>query len=326
MTIPLIFVWTDPGEDPGETFFPWGEQSRSKKHNFIMYRIYSDLQSIAANTVHGLNGLTGGNVELIEGDNITIDVLPGTKQIQIASTGGGGSSPHLHTSIGWDLRVLTLGSKRGCTIWNGDLLVTGYDQGAGANKITRFSTTDLSVIETIDCGSSYPWGLTHDTTYIYEADNTFKNRVTRYDPTDWSYMTITLGSTLSGYALGIEWDPGLGVFWLTDDDGYIYQFPSDLTQLYNFQESLYEGYYPVPSAITYDPDNVFLWVSSIWNYNSHKLLAVKPADRLPVLTLSNPGDWMGFTYHSGEKRFYGVCQGANNTFWVFKGKPIKDVI
>jgi hypothetical protein len=324
MTIPLVFLWTDPGEDTGETSFPWGEQSKSKKHNFIMYSIFTDLQSIAANTVHSLNNLTGGSVELIEGDNITIDVLPETKQIQIAASGGGGSNPHLHTSMGFDLRVLTQGSKRGCTIWDGDLIVTGYDQGAGANKITRFSTTDLSVITTIDCGSSYPWGLTQDGNFVYEADNSYRNRITKYDPIDWSYTTINLGTTLSGYTYGIEWDPGLGVFWLTDDDGYIYQFPSDLTQPYNFQESLYEGYYPAPSAIAYDPDNIFLWISYIWNYNSHKLLAIKPADRLPVVALPNMGDWMGFAYHSG--RFYGVCQGANNTFWVFKGKLIKSVI
>jgi len=324
MTIPLIFVWTDPGEDPQETFFPYGEKSRSSKHNFIMYSIFSDLQSIAANTVHGLNGLTGSDVELIPGDNIAIDVLTETKQIQISASGGGGSGPHLHT-VGWDLRAEVLGSRRGCTIWNGDLLVTGYDQGAGANKITRFSTTDLSVIETIDCGSSYPWGLTNDGAHVYEVDNNYRNRVTKYDPTDWIYTQITLGTTLSGYTYGIEWDPGLGVFWLTDDDGYIYQFP-DLTQPCSLQEALYEGYYPTPSAIAYDPDNVLLWISWIWNYNSHKLLAIKPSNRLPVTAMANPGDWMGFTYHSAEKRFYGVCQGANSTYWVFKGTPIKDVI
>ena len=324
--IELTFVWTDPGEETGETFFPYGEPSESRKHNNIMYKIYSDLQTLLINTIHSLNGLTGGHINLIAGPNIVITPLPAEKQIQISASAGGGSDPHLHTSTAWDLRVLTQGSKRGCTIWNGDLLVTGYDQGSGSNKITRLSTADLSVIETINCGSSYPWGLTNDGQYIYEVDNSYRDKITRYDPTDWTFITITLGSTLSGYPLGIAWDPGSGVFWLTDDDGYIYQFPADLTQPYNFQESLYESYNPVPSSIAYDSDNILLWIPYIWNYNSHKLIAVKPDSRLPIVTLPNPGDWMGITYDPVGKRFYGVCAGPNSTFWIFKGSELKGVL
>lgn len=327
MALTTILIWDNPGIEPQEKEFPFGKGSESSRHNWVAWATYQDITALKNGTVHTISdGETPlkGDIVLKAGPNIEIQTLPGENSIQITSTGGSGAGPHIHTT-GWDLKNEVQDEKRGCTLFEGYLYVTGYDSQTSTNRIFKVDLTDLSTITSWESQSTFPWGLTHDTTYLYETDNDTKNRLIRYDPSTQEYTEIYLGESTEGDLMGIEWDPGLQKFWLTDNKNKIYS--TDLQTL-GPSEILPEAGSPMPSAICYDSNTSWLWISFVYNYNTHKILAINQ-DLLPQAVLPNFGEWLGLTYDPSECRFYGSCKAqsaAQSMYWLFKTKPINGVL
>ena len=319
----LIFSWQKGNaKEPESKVFPYGYPSESSVHNWVNWAIALDLITLKNGTVHSMNTLKG-DVTIIAGANIEILDLPGSNSIQISSTGGGGAGSHMHTGMGWTQRTQIQGEKRGCTMFNGYLYVTGFDPDTLTNRIFKIDPADFSVIESWQSQSSYPWDLAHDATYIYETDNNTKNLINRYDPVTQEHQIITLGEPTTGYLHGIEFDTGQSKFFISDDKGYIYIYSADLQTL-ETQESLPEGGNPIPSSLTYDSLNAWIWISLVWNYNSQKIMAISASSRLPKAILQNFGDWLGIAYDQGY--FFGTCKGANSTYWLFKTNEARSVL
>lgn len=318
----LKFIWTEQGEEPTEKYFPWREKSKSSKFNWIMYTIWEDLQELAANTVHALNGLKGSTVEIVAGDNVSITTFPAQNQIQIAATAGS-AGPHLHTGMGWEARSTEfVGEKRGCAVLNGYLWVTGYNSQAMANKIHKYDPSTLELIDTLDSPSQVPWGLCTDGQYLYEADSDYKNRIYRIDPDTAESTLITLGTSTDGYLYGIAYDTASQKFWLTDSAKCIYCYSQDL-QTQEVKEALPHG--NNPTGLTYDFDRDWLWISFIWDYNFQHVLAFTTA-LLPRVRMEAIGEWYGIVYDASSNRFYGSCRYADQKFRIFRTLELKSVI
>ncbi|MBU7015529.1 MAG: hypothetical protein HXS43_11955 [Theionarchaea archaeon] len=313
-----MFTWDEQGEEPSKKKFWLGEKPQPEKLNWINYEIAQALQNLQDGTVRSINNLTG-DTNLVPGDNIQIDVIG--QNIQISGSGGSGSGPHLHTGFGWEARSDEFtGEKRGCTIFNNVLYVTGYSAQAGSNRIHEFDMNTLSLIATHVSPSEYGWGLTNDGQYLYEVDNNYTSRVYRIDPTDFSSTLLTLGTATDGHLYGICYDSLSQTFWLTDGAKNIYRYSQDL-QTQELKESLPHGQYP--AGLTFDGSRI--WISFVWDYNFQHMIALT-TDLLPRIRQETIGEWYGVVYDTTTGKMYGSCRYANQKFRIFRTLEIKSVI